>query len=257
MTESGEPGGPVRTDAFLGGRLHVTQSLRGHRVGTDAVLLAAAAPVGFSGRAADLGAGVGVVGIAFALREAACSVTLVEIDPDLCRLAAMNAAANDLGARVDVIRADMLAGTRDRRAAGLAGDSFDLVLTNPPFDDAGRGRPSPDAAKRLAHRSAAGELEAWFAAAADVLRHKGRLVAILRADGLARVLPALSPAFGGITILPVHPREDAAATRILVQAVRGSRAPLAIVPGFVLHGKDGSFTPRAEAVHRGEAAITW
>lgn len=257
MTAAGEPDGRVRTDAFLGGRLHLTQPVRGHRSGTEALLLAAAAPVGFSGRAADLGSGVGAVGLAFALREAGSSVALVEIDPDLCRLAGANAAANGLEARVEVIRADLLASTRDRRAAGLAGDSVDLVLTNPPFDDADRGRPSPDAAKRLAHRSAAGDLEAWFAAAADLLRHKGRLVAILRADGLARALPALTPAFGGITILPVHPREDVAATRILVQAVRGSRAPLAIVTGFVLHGQDGSFTPRAEAVHRGEAPITW
>ena len=170
MTEPAEPNAAVRTDAFLGGRLHLRQPVRGHRAGTDALLLAAAGPQGFAGRAADLGAGIGVVGLAFALRERGCRMSLVEVEPGLCRLAAENARANGLAERVEVIEADVLASGKGRREAGLAADAFDLVLTNPPFDDAGRGRPSPDPARRLAHLSAAGDLEAWFGTAAVLLR---------------------------------------------------------------------------------------
>ena len=47
----------VVADAFLGGRLLLRQPAEGHRCGTDAVLLAAAAPADFSGLAIDVGAG--------------------------------------------------------------------------------------------------------------------------------------------------------------------------------------------------------
>ncbi|MGB6175434.1 MAG: methyltransferase, partial [Methylocella sp.] len=55
---------PVVADAFLGGRLLLCQPAEGHRCGTDAVLLAAAAPADFSGLAIDVGAGVGAAGLA-------------------------------------------------------------------------------------------------------------------------------------------------------------------------------------------------
>lgn len=257
MTAAGDIAATERTDAFLGGRLSLRQPARGHRSGTDAVLLAAAPPAGFAGRAADLGAGVGAVGLSLALREPGVRMDLVEIDRDLCRLAAENVAANGLSGRVAVIEVDLLGPGEVRRAAGLASGSMDLVLTNPPFDEAGRGRPSPDPAKRRAHVSDTGDLETWFGAAADMLRHKGLLVAILRADGLPRALSALGRAYGGLTVLPVHPRAAAPATRILLRAVRGSRAPLSIVPGLVLHADDGRFTPTADALHRGEAILAW
>ena len=52
----------VTTDGFLGGRLSLRQPTKGHRAGTDAVLLAAAAPADFSGLALDVGAGIGTAG---------------------------------------------------------------------------------------------------------------------------------------------------------------------------------------------------
>ena len=54
-------------DAFLGGRLQLRQPAEGHRSGTDAVLLAAAAPADFSGLAIDVGAGVGAAGLAMVI----------------------------------------------------------------------------------------------------------------------------------------------------------------------------------------------
>ena len=44
--------------------------------------------------------------------------------------------------------------------------------------------------------------------------------------------------------------------RILVSAVKGSRAPLKIAPGFILHEADGRFTPEADALHRGLAGFS-
>ena len=100
-------------DRWLGGRLALVQPQGGHRVGTDAALLAAAAGTP-EGRIADVGAGVGAVGLALAQRSERAFADLIEIDPDLARLAGINAARNGLQARARVLRLDVL----EARASG-------------------------------------------------------------------------------------------------------------------------------------------
>src|SRR6516225_6411722 len=51
-------------DAVLGGALRLRQPRRGHRVGHDAILLAASCPLEPGDSVVDLGAGVGAVGLA-------------------------------------------------------------------------------------------------------------------------------------------------------------------------------------------------
>ncbi len=38
--------------------------------------------------------------------------------------------------------------------------------------------------------------------------------------------------------------------RVILRGRKGSKAPLALLPGLVLHEADGRFTPVAEAIHR-------
>src|SRR5262245_39508973 len=87
-------------DAVLGGRLRLMQPRRGHRVGHDAILLAAAGPARAGEHAVDLGAGIGAAGLALAARADGVTVTLVEIDAELAALAVANAERNGLTARV-------------------------------------------------------------------------------------------------------------------------------------------------------------
>jgi tRNA1(Val) A37 N6-methylase TrmN6 len=72
---------------------------------------------------------------------------------------------------------------------------------------------------------------------------------------LDEVLAALSDCFGGIAVLPVHGRAGAPAIRVVVQARKGSRAPLALLPGLNLNDETGKPTAEAEAVLRGAEAL--
>jgi tRNA1(Val) A37 N6-methylase TrmN6 len=245
----------LSTDSLFGGRLRLIQLRRGHRAGTDAVLLAAAAGEVGSARVVDLGAGVGTVGLAVAQASPAAQVRLVEREPALAALARDNIAANGLGGRVEVVEADVLAPAAARRAGGLAPHSAEVIVTNPPFFAQGRVRASPDAARRAAHVMDEAALEGWLRTAADLAVPGGRLVMIHEAGALAAILAGLAGRFGAIALKPVHPRAGEPATRLLVAGVKGSRAPLRLLPGFVLHEADGRFTAEAEAVHRGEAII--
>jgi tRNA1(Val) A37 N6-methylase TrmN6 len=142
-----------------------------------------------------------------------------------------------------------------RQAAGLIPESADLVLTNPPFLEEGQARISPDRGRAAAHALPAGGLEAWLKACAALLKPKGRFVMIHRADRVAECLLVLEKWLGGLELRFVHPSADRPAIRVLVSGIKGSRAPLSILPPVILNGPDGRFTPQAEALHRGEATL--
>ncbi len=240
-------------DAVLGGRLRLRQPLRGHRVGHDAILLAAATPAQPGAHAIDLGAGVGGAGLALACRVDGLAVTLVEIDAALARLAAGNAERNGLTDRVRAVRLDVEASAAAFAAAGLALESADCVLMNPPFNVV--QQPSPDRDRRRAHAASPQTLRRWLHTAARLLRPDGAVTLIWRAENLADVLAALEADFGAIVVLPVHPKPHAAAIRVLARAVKASRAPLRLLPGFLLAEADGRPTAQAEAVLRGGAQL--
>jgi tRNA1(Val) A37 N6-methylase TrmN6 len=58
-------------------------------------------------------------------------------------------------------------------------------------------------------------------------------------------------------VLPLHSREGEAAHRVIVQGRKGSRAPLALLPGIVLHGEGHAFVPAIDAALRRGAALDW
>jgi tRNA1(Val) A37 N6-methylase TrmN6 len=256
--EAGEA--PTSLDAILGERLRLRQPIGGHRVGADAVLLAAAAGAP-ARRLVDVGAGVGAVGLALLQRWREARGDLVEIDRGLAALACENAALNGLSERARVVAIDALDAPR-RREAGLADGEADLVVANPPFFDARKVRASPDSRRAGAHVAparpdAVSPLEAWIVASLALLAPSGRFVMIHRPDALEAILLAIGRRLGAIALLPVHPRAEQNANRLLIAGVKGSRAPLRIAPPLVLHQASGAFTARAEAIHRGEATIDW
>jgi tRNA1(Val) A37 N6-methylase TrmN6 len=242
-------------DKILGGALMLRQPKRGHRVGHDAILVAAATPAKSGETAIDIGAGVGGAGLALAVRVVGLRCTLIDVVVPLVALAQHNIERNRLSDRVRAVALDVAAPARAFTAAGLVPGGAQRVLMNPPFNDAARQNVSPDARRRLAHAAPRETLNIWARRANSLLAPSGTLTLIWRADGLGDVLAALGRGFGGISVLPVYPRAGAAAIRILVGATKGSRAPLTLLPGLTLNDEGGRPTADAEAVLRNTAAL--
>jgi len=218
--------------------------------------LLAAATSGRGGEhAIELGSGVGAAGLALASRVPALKVTLVEVHRMLADLATENARLNRLDDRVRVLALDVEK-LPDLEAAGVQAGSVERVLMNPPFHDARRENVSPDPRRRLAHVGAPRLLRRWIATAAWLLKPHGVLTLIWRADGLDDVVAALQPVFGEIAVLPVLPRADAPAIRVLVRAVKAGRATQVNCPPLSLNDEHGRPTAAAEAVLRVGKALT-
>lgn len=241
----------VTRDRFLGGRLTLAQPAKGYRAGLDAALLAAACDAKSGERVLEPGCGVGAALLAAAARRPGARFLGVERDPDALALAQRNIEANDLASRVEVVAGDVADG------GPAPGAPFEAAICNPPFFDDPAALRGPHPAKRGAFLADDG-LAAWTRYLLASVRDGGTLTVIHRADRLGDLLALLGAKAGSFQVRPVHPHTDDPASRVIVRAVRGGRAPLRLLPPLALHPRGGAkHTDEAEAILRGEAGLAW
>jgi tRNA1(Val) A37 N6-methylase TrmN6 len=232
-------------DAFLGGRLRLRQPADGYRAAIDPVLLAAAVPAGPGDAVADLGCGVATAGLCLLTRVPGIRVTGLELQPWLAELSRKNARLNGCEGRLRVVTGDVA-----DPPPGLAQAAFDHVMLNPPYLEPGSARQSSDELRRIATVEGPAGLDRWLACALTLLRPRGSITVIHRADRLQALLSLLGESCGDCAVFPLWPRDGEGAKRILVQARKGSGGPLRVLAGLALHGPDGGYTRRAEAILR-------
>ena len=254
---SSDPGQTV--DAFHRGRFHLVQPKgRGHRAGMDAMLLASLVVADGPVRVADLGAGAGAAGLAVATRLSEAKVTLVERAPDMADFARRTLALADnahLAPRLCLIEADVTLTGKARVQVGLADDYFQHVIMNPPFNDAADRR-APDALRAEAHAMTDDLFEKWIRTAGAIAMPGGQLSLIARPQSLAEIVLACGRRFGGLEVTPIHPRPGENAVRILVTAIKGSKARLQLRAPLTMHEDPHThaFSPIVDDLNNGRTA---
>jgi tRNA1(Val) A37 N6-methylase TrmN6 len=244
-------------DAFLGGRITVSQPRHGFRAGLDSVLLGAAIAAG-SSSLLDLGCGVGTAALVALAHNTALAATLVDQNAEMLALARTNVDANGFAGRVTLIQTDVAGKGSTRRAAGLLDNAYATVIANPPFFDAQGGTLAANDARADARHMSAESLDLWVKTAAGAAASGGEVIFIYPVESLSPLLSAFAARFGAITILPLAPRAGEAVTRVLVRAIKGSRAPLTMLASRALHEDEGrAFTPQFDAILRGTARLDW
>ncbi|MDA1356403.1 MAG: methyltransferase [Proteobacteria bacterium] len=288
----------ITHDALLGGQVTLRQHAAGYRVAMDPVLLAASVPATGGEAVLDVGAGAGAAMLCLAWRVPGIRITGVEVQSELVHLAVENIADNGLGERLEVMVGDL-----QRPPPRMVPRSFDHVMANPPYFEAGRVRASGKDEKATANIEGAGGLGAWVAYCLSMVRPGGTITMTHRTDRLAELLALLGGKTGDLVIFPLWPhdpfategtaegpregqRESAsedgrasmrggvrdaakgtksaanniadgddaeppvAAKRVIVQATAGSKGPLRLSAGLVLHKANGNPTKAANSVLR-------
>ena len=198
----------------------------------------------------DIGCGSGAAALCLAARVPECRIIGLEMQRDLARLAGDNAALNGMGERVSVIAGNLL-----QPPPRLSPGMFDHVMANPPFIERGRGTAAPDPAKAAASMEGEAGLADWVRFALTMVREKGSVIFIHRADRIDALLAQIAGRAGEIVVFPLWPGAGRPASRILLRARKQIAAPARLAPGLVLHEPDGRFTVEAEAVLRGGEAL--
>lgn len=238
----------VVENALLGGRVRLRQPARGYRAGMDAALLAAAVAGRPGERLIEAGCGAGGALMQIAARQPEMTLVGLERDTTMVELARENASLNS--APASIVTGDVATGFR-----ALDLPPFDWAISNPPFFDDPAALRAPAPGKRDAWMADDG-LQAWTHFLLKAVREGGRIVVIHRADRLADLLALLGETAGSFSVRGIHPHADEPAKRVLVQAIKTGRAPLRLLPPLILHDRSGAkYTPEAEAILRGEAAL--
>lgn len=249
MTASGAQ--ELTQDGLLDGRILLTQTRKGYRAGSDAILLAAAVATRPGQTVLDAGAGVGAVSLCLALRCPDLIISGLEIQPELVRLGAGNIAANGLQQRIKVLQGDI------RHPPPEIGQKvFDHTICNPPFYIRGRASLSPDQSKALAHGEGETPLDDWLEFCLRRTVPGGSITVIHRSDRLAALLSGLGRGAGDMVVFPLWSRPDTPAKRVIVQARVQGRGPTILHPGLCLHQANGDHTEQAQAVLRQGAPLT-
>ena len=204
--------------------------------GTDSFLLSALPRLRPGLRVCDLGCGTGLVGFLLLQRQRSLSLTGVDREERAVALARRCAAENGLTDRAVFETLDI----RDLRGRLPAG-GFDLVVANPPYFPPSRGLSPADPARRQARTEDTLSLPELCRAAGYLLRWGGSFCLVHRPERLAELLAALGAA--GLEpkrLRTVARTADAAPSLVLVEARRGGKPGLRILPPLALCAPDGT-----------------
>jgi tRNA1(Val) A37 N6-methylase TrmN6 len=177
-------------------------------------------------------------------------ITGMEVAARYAMLAEENAKRNNRANALRIIHTDLKEALRRDLTHLPVHGSFAHAYANPPYLEDGKSTPSPVSLRAVAHNFGPEDLDLWVKVLHTMLAPRGSCTVIYRADALGKLLQAMEGRFGDLRIAPLYVREGAAASRVVIQGMKGSRAPTQLLPGLQLHGPDNQFTRDAEAILR-------
>jgi len=222
--------------------LTLLSKVDGLTLGTDSYLLAAwVRPVG-RGRAAELGAGTGIVSLLCAARGRFAHIDALEIQEDFADMARRNVAGNGLDERITVHTCDV----RKVRADTL-GYEVDAVFANPPYRKQSDGKQNLSDRQAIARHEVYGTVADFCAAAGRLLKHGGQFYCVFCPERLSELMAALREnRLEPKRMVFVHADERSEPSSVLICAKKGGAVGLRVLPPLLLHeSKDRGAKKRA------------
>jgi len=236
-----------RIDELGRGGMKIIQSSSAPCFSIDAVLLARFVPLKAGQRVVDLGSGTGIIPLLLLARERSLRVSGLELMPEMAELSRRSVALNGLEAHIEILQGDI------REAAALLGKATaDLVVANPPYYAAGRGRESADLLRAAARSERFCPLPLLFSQAAALLKPLGRFALIHRAERLAELITlGRDHGLHGERLRLVQPRAQEPANLLLLEFCKGGRRQLQIPPPLCVYGEGREYSVEMAAIYAG------
>ncbi len=212
--------------------LKVIQSKSGYRFGIDSLLLASLADPPKKGLVLDMGTGCGVLSLILARRFPNVRICAIEIQRALARRAKRNADINGLSQNIRVVE-----GSFTDLPQIVEGDSFDYVITNPPYYRINSGRTNPNSEKAIARHEIHGDLSTLIENAFYALKFRGKLGIIFDAMRVVDLLSEMREK--GIEpklIRFIHSLVDQEAKLVFLEGVKGGKkGETRVAPPLVIY----------------------
>lgn len=233
-------------DYLLDKQVKIYQPINGYRASTDAIMVSSLVHnVKNRDNILDVGSGTGAISLCLASRfkDKNPHIVGLELQPELAKLSNMSADANGFSDILHYHNHNI-----KNKADFIIPNSFQHVISNPPYTD--HDMPSPNPSKAMAHNHSDCDLSEWIAFCIKMLAPKGMLYMINRAEAIDEILFSLYGKMGGIKLIPLFTKSSEKAKRIMVIAQKASKAPTTILPDFIVHSEN-TYTQKAHRILRG------
>jgi tRNA1Val (adenine37-N6)-methyltransferase len=232
-------------DHLFNEKLKCRQFRSGYRFSHDAVLLAHFIPAGKNRKILDLGAGCGIISLIIQYRWPGNFITGLEIQPELVELCNYNIKSNNYHDNIQVIKGD-LANINQI----IAQESFDLVISNPPYHRTGSSRHNKSTQAAIARHEISANLDKIITAIAYSLKQGGRAVCIYPAARTATLIARMKD----FNLEPkrlqmVHSFPGARAKLILLEATKSGREGLEVSAPFFVHQEKGEYSKEMQQLY--------
>lgn len=222
----------------------ILQPKQGYRFTLDSLLLADFCRIKPRDRVLEPGAGTGVISILLAKKFPHTRFVADEFEPRAYEFLCRNIGQNSLADNIVSVNRDM----RDL-CRTMAPNSFDVIVTNPPYVKCGTGRTSPIITRQTARHDQTASLPFWLNLQL-LLKNKGRYFLVFPAQRAAELISLLQ----GKNLEPkrirfVHPHRDKPASLILLEAVKGGGIGMDILPPLIAHEQNGGYTDEIKKMY--------
>lgn len=235
-----------RVDDLLTQQLSIIQSEEVFSFSMDAVLLARFATIPRHGKILDLCTGNGVIPLLLSTRTKA-SIEGIEIQPRLADMARRSIEMNGLTEQISIREGDL------RELYKEAGHgTYDAITVNPPYMPVLSGESKLNPHQAIARHEIHCSLEELAKAIMRLARPGAKVSMVHRPQRLGEIITIfrqyrLEPKL----IRFVHPRIDAEANMVLIEALRDGKPDIRILPPLIVYNEKGQYSPEIMQIYYG------
>lgn len=219
--------------------LKIIQNKNGFCFGMDSVLLSDfAKEIKKNSTILDMGAGTGILGILLFAKTQDTKIIGVEIQPEVAQMAQRSVELNHLEGRIDIICKDIKELNKVYEK-----QSFDAIVTNPPYKKKGTGGVNENEAKLISRHEITANLEDFISMASYLLKDQGSIYMVHRPERLADIITSLRKyKLEPKVIKFVYPNQEKEPNLILVKASKNARPFLKIEKPIYIYDSQGNYT---------------
>lgn len=217
---------------------HIIQNPEKFCFGMDAVLLSHFVELKKGNRVLDMGTGTGILPILLCAISEKTQFDALEIQMESADMATRSVKLNELENRIHITQ-----GNISQASAIYGKQSFDAVVTNPPYMNDKHGLQNPDLPKAIARHEILCTLEDVIREASLVLKPQKSLFMVHRPHRLPEIFQTMQRhGLEPKRMRMVHPYIHKEPNMVLIEAVRNGNPMLKTEPPIIVYQRAGVYT---------------
>lgn len=228
-----------RIDDLELNNLKIIQKKDGFCFGIDSILLADfAKKIKNNSNVLDLGTGTGILGILLCEKTNLKSIIGVEVQKDIAEMANRTIILNNLENRFSILNENIKEIDKILKL-----DSYDAIITNPPYKKNNSGKINSTETKLISRHEIKAELSDFVKVSFKMLKDKGSLYMVHRAERLADIiyemrLNKIEPK----RIKFVYSNINCEAKLVLIEAVKNGKSFITVENPLIIYNENGEYT---------------